>query len=105
MEMAVDVPNSEARGRHGLTLKKPQSAPSVKRTEKTSPAEHSRQSEAQNVGAGGDRDVLTPAGRVRHGSRLDGVVGRNVPQALSVLLIDAHQIPVRIGVSQDAARR
>src|SRR5262249_52243317 len=108
MEMAMDVPNSDARGFFRLTLKQPRCAPGAKRTEKTSPTEHSthdecagrrfrlpsRQSEAQNVGASGDRYVLTPSGRVSHGSRLDRVVSRDMPQTLSFLLIDGHQISV-----------
>src|SRR5260370_20157266 len=105
MEMAVDVPDSESRGLHRIAVKQPQRAPGAKRAKKTSPAEHSRKSEAQDIGAGGDRYILPPAGRVGHRSRLDRVISRDVPQALPVLLIDGHQVSVRIRVDQDAPRR
>src|SRR5262245_9224116 len=105
MKMAVAVPNSEAGRLHGLTVKQLQCAAGAKRTKKTSPAEHSRKSEAQNIRARRDCYVLTTAGGIGHGSGLDRVVGRDVPQTLSVFLIDCHQISVRIRIDQNAPRR
>src|SRR5258708_10638584 len=58
MEMAVDVPNSEARGLHGLTVKQTQRAPSAKRTKKTSPGEFTRRGLLSSFCAGSALGLL-----------------------------------------------
>src|SRR5262245_16193995 len=76
-----------------------------RRTRRLSIEADSRQSEAQDIRAGRDGNVLTPTDHISHGSGFDGVVSRDVPQMLSIFLIDGYQISIRIRVDQNAPGR